>query len=246
MLKRQILALIVAVLSLSAVFAQTQSDISVKRERVFEGKALYGFMNGGSDLFLEYGFRVLRAIEVSYKGEDYSIEIYNMPTPEDAYGIYSQHTFKCLSADTLDSYDCLSKFQLQAPVGNNYISIVFGSVSRKTTEGARELLSYYSAGAGDSTKNPIIPDQFKGISKPFSGRLKFMRGELAMTNVDSELMNLVKNVSNYKVWYLKSKNLGENRVLILLSDINDKEVVKAVSPINTILSEGKDFIFFGF
>ncbi|MFA5849247.1 MAG: DUF6599 family protein [Bacteroidales bacterium] len=249
MKKNIILILAFCSLSCFAARAQTDEEIKVIRERNFKGAALYGFMNGGSDLYLEYGFRDLRALEIKYKGQDYSIEIYSMPTAEDAYGIYSQHTFRCITADTLGSYNCLSKFQLQAPVGEKYISIVFSSPSRDLQEGARELLNYYSASATiatDSLKTVTIPYQFKEIERPLSGKLKFMRGPLATSNVDSELENLLKNISNYKVWYLKSGNPGENKVLLLFSDINDKVVVKTRLSAITILSEGKDYIFFGF
>jgi len=106
-----ILTLTICFISSYSAIAQTETEITVTRERNFKGTALYGFMNGGSDLFLEYGFRDLRALEIKYKGQEYSIEIYSMPTAEDAYGIYSQHTFRCITADTLGSYNCLSKFQ---------------------------------------------------------------------------------------------------------------------------------------
>jgi len=249
MKKLSILILAFCCISCYVAFAQTDNGITVIRERNFKGTALYGFMNGGSDLYLEYGFRDLRALEIKYKGQDYSVEIYSMPTAEDAYGIYSQHTFRCITADTLGSYNCLSKFQLQAPVGDKYISIVFSSPSRDLQAGARDLLKYYSAPstiAADSIKTLAIPDQFKEMERPLSGKLKYMRGPLATSNIDSDLENLLKNISNYKVWYLKCGNPGENRVLLLFSDINDKIVVKTRLSAITILSEGKDYIFFGF
>ena len=81
----------------SGLIAQDVPEI--KNERVFKGKALYGFMNGGSDLFLEYGFEELYVSDVKFKGSEFAVEVYMMPSPEDAYGIYSQHTFKCDPAD---------------------------------------------------------------------------------------------------------------------------------------------------
>lgn len=41
-----------------------------------------------------------------------------MPSPEDAFGIYSLHIFKCERTDVLGCIDCLSPYQLQAVVGN--------------------------------------------------------------------------------------------------------------------------------
>jgi hypothetical protein len=56
---KRVFLLIISFLSFTSSFAIQQDSISVKRERFFNGAALYGFMNGGSDLFLEYGFNEL-------------------------------------------------------------------------------------------------------------------------------------------------------------------------------------------
>lgn len=226
--------------SVASVFAQVGDSIVLNRERVFTGKALYGFMNGGSDLFFEYGFKELKALEVNYKGESYSIEIYKMDTPEDAYGIYSMHTYRCKSADSIQLYDCLSRFQLQTAKGDEYISIVFGNETKKTTDGAIELMQYYSGNV--NAGNVIIPGQFVKEA-PISGRLKYMRGELAISNVFPEFVKIVQNIANYRVWYLKSKEAGESRVLIQFADVADKEVVMSRLPIDKVLSEGDCFIF---
>ena len=66
------------------VLLWAQDGVQVKRERVFTGSGLYGFMNGGAEQFLEYGVSRLTARDVVYKGEDYTLEIYEMPSPEDA------------------------------------------------------------------------------------------------------------------------------------------------------------------
>lgn len=45
-------------------------EISVKRERVFTGTGLYGYMNGGAEQFLEYGVTKLTAYDLEYGGEE--------------------------------------------------------------------------------------------------------------------------------------------------------------------------------
>ena len=64
------------------------------------------------------GWQMSRARDVVYEGQEYTVEIYDMPTPEDAFGIYSLHVFRCQRADTLGCIDCLSPYQLQAVAGN--------------------------------------------------------------------------------------------------------------------------------
>ena len=115
-------------LSISCLEAQ---EMTVKRERVFTGTGLYGYMNGGAEQFLEYGVTKLTARDLEYDGEEYALEIYEMPTPEDAYGIYSLHVFRCQRADTLGCIDCLSPYQLQTVCGNRYVSLEFPSGSER-------------------------------------------------------------------------------------------------------------------
>lgn len=56
--------------------------------RQFTGSALYNYINGGSELFLEFGFKEL-LLQKYRKGEDeLSIEAYQMESPESALGIY--------------------------------------------------------------------------------------------------------------------------------------------------------------
>ena len=60
-------------LSISCLDAQ---EMTVKRERVFTGTGLYGYMNGGAEQFLEYGVTKLTARDLEYNGEEYALEIY--------------------------------------------------------------------------------------------------------------------------------------------------------------------------
>lgn len=115
-------------------------EVEVKRERTYNASGLYGFMNGGTDQFLEYGVKQLVVRDIIFKGEEYVVEIYDMPTPEDAFGIYSLHTFRCERADTLNCINCLSPYQLQAVSGNQYVSIVFPSGSAVAQQNADERM----------------------------------------------------------------------------------------------------------
>lgn len=55
---------------------------------LYKGADLYRFIDGGADLFLEYGFRQVVAVEYQ-KEETFNLEIYEMTDAAAAYGIYS-------------------------------------------------------------------------------------------------------------------------------------------------------------
>lgn len=56
---------------------------------VYEGDDLYRFIDGGADLYFEYGF--VRALSADYEGQggSFGCTIYEMADPEAAFGIFS-------------------------------------------------------------------------------------------------------------------------------------------------------------
>lgn len=190
-------------------------EVEVKRERVFTGSGLYGFMNGGAEQFLEYGVSKLVARDVVYDGQEYTIEIYDMPTPEDAFGIYSLHIFRCQRADTLGCIDCLSPYQLQVVAGNKYASVVFPSGSATAKGKADELIRYYLP--MDGKDNPAFPEQLKGLS-PYSGKLKFFRGPIGISGVSTSLQHALKDIPYTGVWFVADKPSKSYRAWVCVKD----------------------------
>ncbi len=214
-------------------FGQIFSQIEVKTERTFTGNALYGFMNGGSDLYYEYGFKELVSRVVAYNGEEFTVDIYTMETPLDAFGIYSIHAFKCLRTDSLGRFDCQSKYQLQVVDGSSYISIVFQSGSNAARKAADELYRIYVV---DGKKGINIPPQLNYIARPYSGTVKYAKGKLGIDNVQSALSDLLEGITSYGVWYVTNADQKGNLVLFnlqsekdcstLLKRINKEKVIR--------------------
>ena len=62
--------------------------------RVFSEQALYGYIDGASEIFLQYGFRglwVYRFVpsQSSSKGKEITLELFRMASPAAAFGIFS-------------------------------------------------------------------------------------------------------------------------------------------------------------
>jgi hypothetical protein len=56
--------------------------------RVFGGADLYGYIDGGAELFLEFGFERLTIQKYRSGGDEIAVEIYRMADPAAATGIY--------------------------------------------------------------------------------------------------------------------------------------------------------------
>ena len=212
---------------------------TVHRERSFTASGLYGFMNGGTDQFLEYDVRQLVVRDIAYKGEEYSVEIYEMPTPEDAFGIYSLHTFRCMRADTLGCIDCLSPYQLQAVSGNQYVSVVFPSGSQAAIDAADELLRQYAP--MDGKENPAIP-ALLDMKPPYSGKLKYLRGPLSVSTASFSFSQLVEDIPYKNIWFVSGTPSSDYRALIYLEN-KDLEQLKAKVPAGNIIQAGDGFLY---
>ncbi|WP_293739225.1 DUF6599 family protein [uncultured Parabacteroides sp.] len=212
----------------------------IKRERIFTGTGLYGFMNGGADQFLEYGVSKLTTRDIVYKGNEYTVDIYEMPTPEDAFGIYSLHVFKCSRADTLGCIDCLAPYQLQAVAGNKYISVVFPSGSAAAKSKVDELIRLYVP--IEEKEPPRIPEALD-LAFPYSGKLKLLRGPISVSGVSTSLANLLEGISYSGVWFIADKPVKGYRALIEVTDPKEIEILKKKVPAPDILKTGETYLF---
>ncbi|MDP2884355.1 MAG: hypothetical protein Q8P51_04960 [Ignavibacteria bacterium] len=111
--------------------AKDLREAKITKTDFYAGKALFGYIDGGAELYLEYRFKKLGRQEVLYSGEKYVVEVYQMAGPREAFGIFSVQRFKCVPVDTLLPNICQSRYQLQAVAGDCYLSIIneSGSVS---------------------------------------------------------------------------------------------------------------------
>lgn len=216
-------------------------EIEVKRERTFPATAMYGYMNGGTDQFLEYDVQKLTVIELIYKEEEYTVEIFDMPTPQDAFGIYSLHVFKCNRTDVRDGINCLSPYQLQAAAGNLYISIVFPSGSDQARIYADDVLQKYASDGNQETN--FIPKLVETVT-PVSGNLKYLRGPLSLTKASTSLAGLLKDVAYSNIWYSPDKATKTYKTLIYLPKRNETEKLKRILSADNILEEGQNYLYF--
>jgi hypothetical protein len=76
----------------SAVKAQ---GIKIKKDgeaRIYDGKKLFDYMDGGAELYYEYGFEQACVQRYKAKEGEVTVEIYQMDTPAHAYGVYTFDT----------------------------------------------------------------------------------------------------------------------------------------------------------
>ncbi len=100
-------------------------DFKINNTEKFEGNYLFDYLDGGADLYFEYGFDYLIVQEISIADTKYSIEYYIMNSPESAFGIFS------VIRDTVERVQfkknirtSQTSFQFLMCFGNKFIRII--------------------------------------------------------------------------------------------------------------------------
>ena len=161
--------------------ANDLAGAKILKTDTYAGKALFGYIDGGAELYLEYGFKELTRQEVLYSGERFVVETYQMPGPNEAYGIFSVQRFKCVPVDSFSVNTCLSKYQLQAVAGDCYLSIINETGSAAAQKGSIDI--FRSLRAGIKPQDPELPALFRDAKlKPFRRNLLIAHGPLGLQN----------------------------------------------------------------
>jgi len=181
---------------------------TLTRNECFDGGSLWGYMNGGADIYLEYGFTTLRVEEFSGDGETFKLELFKMEDPVSAFGIYSIKMFKCRQSDVLVTPDCLNRYQYQIVLGDYYVQLINNSGSeqaqQKMVELSELLLKKLEA------KKLILPVKYLTDSMGFSiNEIKMAKGRLGIQNSMMDLEDCFQGIENYHVYHAGTLKDGE-------------------------------------
>ena len=174
---------------------------TITRTNYYNGDALWGLIDGGADLYLEYGFDKLLLQEINWKGIKFRIEFYRMNDSKSAFGIYSVSKYKCSKNDTLTKFICITPYQIQSALGNIYVSLANDKGNNEAVNLSLKLFNNILSRAIDNLFD--IPDYFKKDSlKTFINNLKFIRGKLGLQNGFPGWCDLFDQFQNYELYVL--------------------------------------------
>ncbi len=235
-----------------------QDKTEVLKQRNFKGTALYGYMNGGSDLYYEYGFKELDVTELEftfYNDEDslvkekYTVEVYKMESAPGAFGLYSVHVNKFLRRDIF-GFDCLTKYQLQGCILDRYISIVFENPSASAAEGALRIYRQYLDSAANAVKFSI-PQMIKerllyslqngAQNTGVSGRIKFIKGMISLNNSAQDLYPVFDGFDEFGLWITEDTDERDKTVYNAVALFPSEEIREAFYNRNNGITVSGDF-----
>lgn len=188
------------------------SGVESAQGRTFTEASLYGYINGGAELYLEYGFDTLLVTEMVIEGSDIKAEVYRMKDPGAAFGIFSVSRFRCNGGARLTEHFCRSAYQLQFCKGPYYVSIINDTGSEADQERCTRLASLLI----DNISEPSFdPSGFydKGIDEETMKGAVLVRGPLGIYNGIPGLSDKLGSASEYTALFIRN---GQDTIASLL------------------------------
>jgi hypothetical protein len=151
----------------------------------YKGEDLYVYIDGGAEIYHEYGFR--RVVVQDYKGrneESIILEIYEMSGPESAYGIYTFKTSGSGKAVAIGEEGLLEDYYLNFRRGDFLVTLTGLADDPRTIEGLMAIGKAVDANLKDGGERPglvrALPEETR-----VPGSIKYFRGRLGLFNSHS-------------------------------------------------------------
>ena len=216
---------IICLFLLQTLAAQEQITITLKEDpelkgwtesqppEFYSGEDLFFYIDGGADIFLEYGF-----VEVSSyhytdsEGRAVHAELYQMKDAGAAYGIYSINKPE-KSIEYNIGYEGYTHNYFMAYFKNDfYVILSSESIEKNAIEGMKKIGHAFEKGITGETILPEIVIKYSDVEK--ATEFKYLRGNVAMSNIHF--------FSAVNVFQIKEGlSFKKNGMLILLFNYDD-------------------------
>jgi hypothetical protein len=199
--------------------------LTIKEIRSFSDKELYGYIDGGAEIYREFGFVKLSVQFLQYGENDLVLEIYRMKDIKAAFGIYSVSRHNCPPLESLAKWSCNNPFQISFARGPFCVTIT-------NYEGTPELADLSQQIAGKIIDKISEPD-FEIptlINQPdfasYLNNLKFIAGPLGLQNASPEWLKYFDKIASFSGFVLPIEIEEEWAIFTKISFVNEEDFEK--------------------
>ena len=188
------------------------------------GDDLFLLINGGAEIYHEYGFKQAIVRGFRHKKQEslqFNLEIYEMQSPEAAFGIYTFKTGDSGKAIDVGNEGLLEDYYLNFRKGNFLVTVIGFDSKEETIAGIIGAAKVVAAKIKGSSQRPELLNFLPGIdsllSKP--GGITYLKGNLALVNnyqFDSRDIfamkeGIIGDYGNFKLFLFRYDDTAESR-----------------------------------
>ena len=146
----------------------------------YRGDKLFVMINGGADIYHEYGFtQVLSAEYADVRGKSLTLEIYEMESPAAAYGIYTFTIGDGGKTLAIGQEALLEDYYLRFWKGNLLVTVIGQDSEEGTVQGVVSLAKAVDSRIARRGERPGLARML--LSEPLAfSRPKYVRGSLGV------------------------------------------------------------------
>jgi len=148
----------------------------------YEGNALYKFLNGGAELYIDYD--IATASNAEYKADNAIIEVtvYDMRTPEGAFGRYSLERYSDAEFTNIGNEAHKTSSTLNFWKGKYYCKLISFESSPAAEEATMQLGKTIASRIKTAASSPVLLSLLPETSKVAKSE-KYFRKHLALNNI---------------------------------------------------------------
>lgn len=166
----------------------------------YSAKELYGYINGGAEIYLEYGFRQVTGQRCTQKSHELQVDIYEMVNPEAAFGMFSVLRGRCGATLPGTEWHCVTPQQILFAKGAYLVSIVpYDRAAETRTAAMQAAKALVSRIRGAQFR---IPPAYKGAPLSTSQKsLRYIHGPLALQSVLDEWTPWLDGIDRFEMYH---------------------------------------------
>lgn len=159
--------------------------------RLFTGDDLFLYINGGAEIYHEYGFKQVLVQEYRSKaGKSIGLEIFEMIDDKGAYGMYTFKTGDSGDEIEVGNAGLLESYYINFWKGNYLITLTGFDDSQETVDGLKKISKAVDAGIEPGGNIPGLANALRVEGLP-GQNIKYIRGNLGIQNSYPFFFNIV-------------------------------------------------------
>ncbi|MBE0643537.1 MAG: hypothetical protein IH600_05620 [Bacteroidetes bacterium] len=205
----------------------------------YSAKELYGYINGGAEIYLEYGFRQVTGQRCAQKKHELQVDIYEMVNPEAAFGMFSVLRGRCGAALPGTQWHCVTPEQILFAKGAYLVSIVpYDRAAETRTAAMQAAKALVSRIRGAEFRTPPA---FRSAPLSTSQKnLRYIHGPLALQSVLDEWSQWFDGVERFEMYHTVVGDGGRRTEAATVKFRSKRDAERFLSQCGAPAGKGKD------
>lgn len=191
--------------------------------KLYKGDELYTYMDGGAEIFMEYGFKqMVTGLYTDKANRQLQVEVYDMADSAAAYGAYTFYLNSDFKVTDIGQEAAFADYYYVARKGNTLV-VVSAPAIDDTIKAVMAIFTKYICDSNlvQSAAPAIVQKAIS--SRLVQGTIKYIEGKVGLSNIFKFIPN---NAFDFK--QAISFELEQNRIL-LMSYSNSSEAAQALN-----------------